>query len=136
MPAGSTFDVNTLLFTWTPGFEQFGTFQVTFTATKESSNGTPLSVTQTVTIAVLPVDRPPLLTPIVDQSVPGGAALDVPVGATDPDAGDKITLTVTGLPSFGTFTDNGDGTGSFPISSRRALADKGNYRRIICLGYR
>ena len=125
MPAGATFDSTTLDFAWTPSYQQYGTFQVTFTATKQSSTGTPLSASQTVAIVVLPVDRPPQLTPIVDQLVQGGATLAVPVMATDLDVGDTIALTVSGLPAFGTFIDNGDGSGSFQFAP--GLADKGNY---------
>ena len=125
LPTGATFDAATLLFTWTPGYEQFGPFNVTFTATKQSSNGTPLNVSQTVTINVLPVDRPPQLTALVAQTVQGGAVLNVPVQAADPDQGDQITLSVTGLPAFGTFTDNGKGTGSFHFAP--GLPDKGDY---------
>ncbi len=114
LPSGATFDPQTMLFTWTPSFAQLGPFQVTFMATKASSNG-PLNTSQTVTINVLPVDRAPAFTAIVDQIVQGGSKLTVPVQAVDPD-GDKVTLSVSGLPGFGSFTDNGDGTGSFQFS--------------------
>ena len=74
LPTGASFDADTLLFTWTPSFEQSGPFQVTFTATENGQHRHGLlSATQTVTIDVLPVDRPPLLTPILDQSVPAAA---------------------------------------------------------------
>jgi len=126
LPAGATFNPNTLLFNWTPTYEQFGAYNVTFTATDNGDGtGVDLSTSGTVTITVLPVDRPPQLTPIPDQSVQGNATLAVPVTATDPEVDNKISLTVTGLPAFGTFTDNGDGTGSFQFAP--GLADKGNY---------
>ncbi len=125
LPAGATFDNQTLLFTWTPSFTQVGPFQVTFTATDTGDGtGVDLSTSDTVTLNVLPVDRPPVLTPIVDQTVPGGSTLTVPVTATDPD-GDHVALTVTGLPAFGTFTDNGNNTGTFQFTP--GLPDKGNY---------
>ncbi len=123
LPAGATFDQNTLLFTWTPDFSQIGQFPVTFTATKVGSNG-PLSTSQTVTINVLAVDRAPQLTPIVDQTVQGGATLGVPVTAVDP-LGGKLTLAVSGLPAFGTFVDHGDGTGTFQFAP--GLPQKGAY---------
>ena len=124
LPTGATYDSQTLLFTWTPTYEQYGIFQVTFTATKQGASG-PLSTSQTVTINVLPVDRPPQLTAIPDQTVQGGAVLPLLVQATDPDVGDQITLCVTGLPAFATFTDNHDGTGSFQFAP--GLANKGDY---------
>ena len=123
MPAGATFDPITMLFSWTPTFEQSGPFPVTFTATKTGSAG-PLVATETVTINVLPVDRPPQLTEIVDQIVNGGNALDVPVHVVDPD-GDPVTLAVAGLPAFATFIDHGDGTGNFHFAP--GLPDLGNY---------
>ena len=123
LPAGATFDTNTLLFTWTPDFDQFGTFPVTFTATKAGTLG-PLSVSQTVTIDVMPVDRDPRITAIVHQTVRGGSTLDVPIQALAPDGG-KLTFAVSGLPAFGTFTDNGNGTGGFHFAP--GLPDKGNY---------
>ena len=123
LPAGATFDPATMLFTWDPNFNQLGSFQVTFTATKAGLLG-PLSVSQTVTIDVVPVDRAPQITAIVDQTVQGGSTLSVPVQAIAPDGG-KLTLTVSGLPAFGSFTDHGNGTGSFQFAP--GLPDKGNY---------
>src|SRR5439155_1103011 len=95
LPPGASLDPVTVLFTWTPAFDQFGPFNVTFTATKDNGTGSPLTVSQTVAINVLPVDRRPLIPLIPDQAVQGGGTLDVPVQATDPDS-DKIKLSVTG----------------------------------------
>ena len=123
LPTGATFDPDTWLFDWTPTFHQEGIFTITLTATKAGASG-PLIASQTVSIDVLPVDLAPQLTPIVDQTVQGGQTLDVPVTAVDP-LGGKLTLAVSGLPSFGTFTDNGDGTGTFHFAP--GLPAKGNY---------
>jgi Bacterial Ig domain len=57
----------------------------------------------------------PILTPINDQEVAEGGTLNVPVAATDPDS-DDLTLSVSDLPSFGTFTDNGDGTSTIVLN--------------------
>src|SRR5262249_42759256 len=43
LPAGAKFDTTTLLFTWTPSYDQVGPFPVTFTATKTGSNSALLS---------------------------------------------------------------------------------------------
>ncbi len=123
LPTGATFDTDTLLFTWTPSFAQYGEFPVTFTATKAGDSG-PITVSQTVNIDVLPVDQAPQLTAITDQTVQGGATLTVPVQAVAPDGG-TLTLTVSGLPAFGSFTDNGNGTGTFQFAP--GLPDKGDY---------
>jgi RHS repeat-associated protein len=125
LPAGATFDPNTLLFTWTRGFDQVGPFQATFTATNDGDGtGVPLSTSQTFAITVLPVNRPPQITAIPNQTVKGDATLDLDVQAPDPD-NDKRVLTAVGLPSFGSFTDNGDGTGTFHFAP--GATDGGNY---------
>src|SRR5439155_19294348 len=106
LPAGATFDVDTLLFTWTPTFDQVGPFPVTFTATDNGDGtGVPLVTSQTVTVTVLPVNRPPQITAIPNQTVQGGTPSDFRVTAPDPDH-DAVKLTATGLPGFATFTDN------------------------------
>src|SRR5206468_4506272 len=50
--------------------------------------------------------------------------LQLSVQAIDPD-NDPLVLTVAGLPHFGTFVDNGDGTGAFQFAP--GLNDRGNY---------
>ncbi|MFT4155041.1 fibronectin type III domain-containing protein [Parafilimonas sp.] len=65
---------------------------------------------------ILTSDKIPALTAISDVVVKGGNQLTIPVTASD-DSADQVTLTESGnLPSFVTFTDNGDGTGSFLIN--------------------
>ena len=60
LPTGATFNPQTLLFNWTPSYEQHGTYQVTFTATDTGDGtGVDLSTSHTVNITVFPVDRPP-----------------------------------------------------------------------------
>ncbi|HEX4609016.1 MAG TPA: putative Ig domain-containing protein, partial [Urbifossiella sp.] len=125
LPAGATFDPDTLLFDWTPGFDELGTYHVTVTATDDGDGtGTPLSTAQTITITVLPTNRPPQVPPIANQTVAGGAALDLTVRTSDPDH-NALTLSAVGVPGFGTFTDNGDGTGTFHFAP--TLDDRGNY---------
>jgi YVTN family beta-propeller protein/YD repeat-containing protein len=124
-PATATFDTSTFLYTWTPAFTDLGVFHVTFTATDNGDGtGTPLTGTGVATVTVTPVNRPPQITPVANQTVKGGATLDLTVQAPDPDD-DKRTLTQLGLPSFGTFTDNGDGTGTFHFAP--GATDGGNY---------
>ncbi len=125
MPDGATFDAVTGLFTWTPDYSTSGTFTVAFTATNGGDGtGIPAATTQDVVITVLKVNRPPAVTPIGNQTLAEGATLDLSVQASDPDP-EKLTLTVTGLPSFATFTDNGDGTGSFDFAP--GVGTRGNY---------
>jgi large repetitive protein len=73
---------------------------------------------------VVDVNRPPVLEPIVDQTVDEGATLDVAVSASDPD-GDALTLSLLDPPGFAALTDNGDGTGS--ITFEPGFGDVGVY---------
>ncbi len=125
LPADATFDPVTAEFNWRTGYTDAGTYNVTFTATNDGDGtGTPLSTSVTVPITVLNVNQAPVVPTIANQTVNGGATLALPVTATDPD-GDPLKLTVTGLPTFATFMDNGDGTGQFQFAP--GLSDRGNY---------
>src|SRR5690606_17874122 len=55
---------------------------------------------------------PPTVQPIDDMTVFVGEFVTFVVTATDPD-GEPLTMTADGLPDGATFTDNGDGTGTF-----------------------
>ncbi len=57
----------------------------------------------------------PVLTQLNDAYVKTEQVVALPVTASDP--GDNITLTATGLPSFASFTDNGNGTGSIQVNA-------------------
>jgi hypothetical protein len=67
-------------------------------------------IIQNGAITVRSPNRVPVLAAIPNQTMNEGATLDVPVSATDPD-GDRIMLSASNLPSFGSLTDNNDGTG-------------------------
>ncbi|MCZ6702540.1 MAG: Ig-like domain-containing protein, partial [Ignavibacteria bacterium] len=112
LPSFGSFTDNgdgTGLISFLPGFAVAGSYpNIKVTAT---DNGTPtLFDITTFTLTVNDVNGQPVLDPITDQNMNEGGSLDVAVNSTDPD-GDNITLTVNNLPSFGSFTDNGDGTG-------------------------
>jgi len=125
LPTGATFDPDTLLFNWTPSFTDAGPHTVTFTATDDGDGtGQPLSTSQAVTITVINVNRAPQITFVPNQSVDHDTVLQLPVQAIDPD-GDPVTLSVVGLPAFGTFVDHGDGTGQFAFTPK--ADDRGNY---------
>ena len=96
-----------------PGFTDIGTFPVVVTATDD---GVPQeSASQSFDIVVVDVNLPPVLAAIGNQSVAEGDTLTVPLSATDPD-GDGLSFSASGLPGFGTLTDNGDGTGSLDFA--------------------
>ena len=93
LPAGASFTASSGIFIWTPGFDQAGSYDVTFTATAGG-----VSVSQTVTITATPVDRAPDLNAIPQElQVNEGVSLEFQVRAADPD-GEPVTYSVSGLP--------------------------------------
>jgi PKD repeat protein len=86
LPPGAAFDPVTGLFSWTPQFDQAGTYEVTFTVTDGL-----MSDSEVVTIIVADTNRPPLLEPIGNQSVSEGNLISFNVAASDPD-GDAVTF--------------------------------------------
>jgi hypothetical protein len=80
------------------------------------------------TITVTQPNNAPQLTPIQNQTMDEGSTLDVSMSATD-DPGDVLTLTVNNLPpAFGSYSDNGDGTGL--ITFTPGYSDAGSYTSI------
>ena len=68
------------------------------------------------------LSAPPVLASIGPQTLLDGDSTSTGVSASDPD-GDPITLSASDLPGFATFTDLGDGTGTFILT----LVDVGVY---------
>lgn len=102
---------NTGSFSWTPGASSAGDYVVYFTADNTFGGVTTASVDITVTNA----DSPPVLSPIADRTLDPGTMVFVSVSGSDPDL-DPLTLSASGLPSFGSLTDNGDGTGTITLA--------------------
>ena len=71
-----------------------------------------------------PENQNPVLNFIADQSVDENQMLAVPVSASDPE-GDVPVLSASNVPSFASFTDNGNGTGS--LQANPDFTDSGNY---------
>nr|HQV33022.1 choice-of-anchor D domain-containing protein [Calditrichia bacterium] len=76
---------------------------------------------------VIPPNTAPEIDAIADQVLAEGASLVLPVLARDAD-GDAIVLAAENLPTFGSFTDNGDGSGSFSFAP--GFSDSGVYPAI------
>lgn len=68
-------------FSWTPGYDQAGTYSVTFTAA-DARGGTD---TEAVSIIVADYNRPPTILPIGAQTVAEGSSLSISVLAADPE---------------------------------------------------
>ncbi len=113
LPANATFLDNgdgTGTFDFSPDFTQAGSYPVTFYA----SDGVATD-SEVVTITVTGTNLPPVLNTIGNQTVAEGANLNFGVTSSDPD-GTNPALTTTTLPANATFTDNGDGTGTFDFN--------------------
>jgi hypothetical protein len=113
LPTGATLTDNrdgTATFAWTPGFTQSGNFPVTVTAT---DNGTPAqSDSETFTITVGNVNRPPVLGTLGNRMVNQGQLLQFTVTATDPD-GDELGFEGVNLPTGATLLPAGPGSATF-----------------------
>ncbi len=111
LPSGATFNDNgngTGTFDWTPGYYQSGIYNVTFTATDDSS-ATDFEI---VTITVIDAgNRLPVLAPIGPQTGTEGVRVNFAVSASDLES--TPSLSAAPLPSGAEFVDLGDGTGSF-----------------------
>jgi hypothetical protein len=120
LPTGATLDPATQTFSWTPNFNQAGSYpNVLFTVT---DNGTPpLSAQEAITITVNNVNRPPVLNPIGNKSVNEGEFITFKVSATDPD-GDTLALAIGNLPRGASF-DPATGTFSWIPNYKQS----GNY---------
>ena len=107
LPDGATFDNTTRTFSWTPTFEQAGTYPgVHF----EVSDGE-LTNWTSITIIVNDTNRLPELEEITDQTVGETETLTVDVNATDPDS-DVLTYFCNRTDLFSDFNSL-TGTGSW-----------------------
>ncbi len=131
IPVNATFTDNgngTGAFVFSPDFTQAGVYNVTFIAADGA-----LADTEIVAITVDNVNLPPVLAAIGPQSVDEGQTLNLPVSATDPDASIP-TLIAENLPLNASFTDNGNGAGSFVFNPDFTQAGVYNVRFIVSDG--
>ncbi len=91
-PSGSALSDST--FTWVPGFNQAGTYRVTFSL----SDGKGGTDSETITITVTDTNRPPVLSTIGDQQIAEGGTLRLTLSASDAD-GDGLTFSLSGNPA-------------------------------------
>ncbi len=97
LPTGASFNTSSGAFSWTPSYNDSGTYNITFTVT---DNGTPqLADNEEITITVINVNRPPYFTTTPSNATleMGGATYTAPLQAEDPD-GDALTITLSNEP--------------------------------------
>gem|GEM_PF-4243335 len=97
LPSGASFNAATRTFSWTPGFNQAGSYNVTFSV----SDGF-LSDSKTVNILVANINRPPVLNPIGNKAVNEGSLLQFIISGSDPDS-DVIAFSASSLPGGASF---------------------------------
>jgi hypothetical protein len=93
LPAGATFNPLTGTFSWTPGYDQAGTYpDIHF----EVSDGA-LTDSENITITVINLNRPPVLNGIGNKSVIEQKPLEFTVSAADSD-NDTLIYSASNLP--------------------------------------
>jgi hypothetical protein len=101
LPAGAAFDPVTRIFSWAPAYEDRGNHNIIFSV---SDSGTPpLGDSETVTITVGDVNRPPAICVPSNPSVELGEFLEFAISISDSD-NDNLFLSVGDLPT-GAFFD-------------------------------
>ncbi|MDH5639643.1 MAG: putative Ig domain-containing protein, partial [Nitrospira sp.] len=95
LPAGSTLDPVTGLFTWTPTFTQAGTYDgIRFTVSDGNK-----SQSETIRITVANTNRPPTVIPLTAQSGREQARVNFTIAAADLDAESLTFSSLTPLPA-------------------------------------
>jgi len=102
---------NTGSFDWSPAKGDAGSHMSTFFA-DDTFGGTD---TRSVAIEVVAVNTPPVLGPLPDRIIDPETMAILSIWATDDD-GDPITITASGLPAYGEFTDYGSGSAGIVLA--------------------
>ena len=97
LPEGAKVDSATHTFSWTPGFNQADTYDITLIV----SDGK-LQNSKLLRIIVLDSTKAPVFEPIMDASVNQNETLTISVAASDPD-GDLLTYSAANLPAGAVF---------------------------------
>jgi hypothetical protein len=111
-------------FEYTPDQDWYGVDGFSYRA----SDGRRTSRITDVTVTVTPVNDPPTISTIPDQEMCENTTMILEVTASDVDD-DSLVLSVNSLPSFGSFTDRGDGSGY--ITLQPMVGESGTYSSII-----
>ncbi|MCE5270573.1 Ig-like domain-containing protein [bacterium] len=125
LPDGAAFNSSTRAFTWTPELSQSGNYTVLFTANDGKDGGLDSA---NVIISVGNVNRPPVLDPIVDQSLAEGETLAFSVVAADPDEANRLTISATGLPQGATLSQSGTNPATATVTLTPGYTQAGIYK--------
>jgi len=111
-------------FTFDPDYTQSGLYGVVFSA----YDGFTVTKKNVLIQVYEAGNQEPIVDPLPAQNVTEGDTTTIIVSASDPD-GTIPVLTADSVPSFATFTDNGDGTGSIFVQPN--YAEAGTYNIYI-----
>ncbi|OGI05782.1 MAG: hypothetical protein A2Y40_02850 [Candidatus Margulisbacteria bacterium GWF2_35_9] len=98
LPPGATFKDQ--IFTWTPSYQQAGSYNLVFSATDSSGGISQL----TVTVLVHNINRLPVITPIQDQMIKENQRISFPISASDAD-GEVLTYALDNIPLGANFAN-------------------------------
>jgi len=131
VPSWATFDPLTYELRGTPTHRDAGEYVIHLTAVDDGDGtGTPLTHTLDMPIRVLNVNRAPVIEAIANVELARDAVREITVQAADPE-GNPIAMLATSeqpgfpLPSFMSFTDHGNGTGTLRIAPK--VGDRGDH---------
>lgn len=104
LPPGAFLDASSGRFGWTPGFDQSGSYRLSFTVSDLAG----ASAAAEIGITVANTNRPPQLASPGSQTVREGETLRFTVSASDPDAEDagRLTLSAGSRPDGSQFDSN------------------------------
>ena len=98
LPAGAVFNSTTQTFSWSPSFDQAGTYPDVYFEVDDGE----LTDHENITIVVNNKNRAPVLDPIGDKVTDENSFLEFTVNATDPD-GDVLAYSASNLPAGAVF---------------------------------
>ncbi|MDX2129754.1 MAG: putative Ig domain-containing protein [Chloroherpetonaceae bacterium] len=98
LPIGAQFNSETRTFSWTPTYDQSGSYKVIFSVKDAGIDGTPLSESKTAEFTVENVNRPPVLQPVSEARGREADELMVEFMVSDPDKEDEGKLKVSVSP--------------------------------------
>lgn len=104
LPEGANFNLDSLMFSWTPGYDQSGIYDDLLFIVSDPSG---LSDTQSVKITVNHVNRPPVLDELLPYSGSENELITFNITGSDPDQEDqeKLVFEAQNLPKGASFSE-------------------------------